>query len=127
MGPYVTEKVIYNDNQENQRFKTNTSQFLHRIRIQKGNDNTPLDNSYYNTKLKRVKLKVAPQNNFYTIAWEIEFERFFDFPIPYQEPNLIGSNRVIKKTFPWTPDVIEVMTAKTTILIRSLGAKILKS
>ena len=127
MGPYVTEKVLYNDNLENQRFKTNTSQFLHRIRIQKFNDNTPLGNSYYNTKLKRVKIKVAPKNNFYTIAWEIKFERFFDFPIPYQEPNLIGLNRVIKKTFPWTPDVIEVMTAKTKTSTWSLSAKIPKS
>ena len=92
----MIEKVLPNKNYVIRRINTNKTQFLHRIRLRQYNSDRPLDDSYQNEKVQRDQNKVIPQDDLYTKAGEFEIEPVFHNPIPYQDPNVIDSGKIIE-------------------------------
>ena len=70
--PIVVQKVLSNDNYIVRRLNTNKTQILHRIRLKKFVPNTPLEDKYSGGKLQPDEEIVIPQDDLYTISWEID-------------------------------------------------------
>ena len=74
IGPFVIQKVLSNDNYIVRRLNTNKTQILHRIRLKKFVRNAPLEDKYDGEKLQPDNEIVIPQDDLYTISWEVDFE-----------------------------------------------------
>ena len=74
IGPFVNQKVLSNDNYIVRRLNTNKTQILHRIRLKKFVPNAPLEDKYDGEKLQLDNEIVIPQDDLYTISWEVDFE-----------------------------------------------------
>ena len=74
IGPFVIQKVLSNDNYIVRRLNTNKTQILHRIRLKKFVPNAPLEDKYDGEKLQPDYEIVIPQDDLYTISWEVDFE-----------------------------------------------------
>ena len=74
IGPFVIQKVLSNDNYFVRRLNTNKTQILHRIRLKKFVPNAPLEDKYDGEKLQPDNEIVIPQDDLYTISWEVDFE-----------------------------------------------------
>ena len=74
IGPFVVQTVLSNDNYIVRRLNTNKTQILHRIRLKKFVPNAPLEDKYDGEKLQPDNEIVVPQDDFYTISWEVDFE-----------------------------------------------------
>ena len=74
IGPFVIQKVLSNDNYIVRRLNTNKTQILHRIRLKKFVLNAPLEDKYDGEKLQPDNEIVIPQDDLYTISWEVDFE-----------------------------------------------------
>ena len=74
IGPFVIQKVQSNDNYIVRRLNTNKTQILHRIRLKKFVPNAPLEDKYDGEKLQPDNEIVIPQDDLYTISWEVDFE-----------------------------------------------------
>ena len=73
-GPFVVQKVLPNTNYIVRRLKTNKTQILHRIRLNKFVPNVPLEDKYKEENLQPDESIIIPQNDLYTISWEADFE-----------------------------------------------------
>ena len=88
IGPYVVEKVLPNNNYIVRKLNTNKTQNLHRIRLRKYNPEKPPEDNYSEAQWHTDDNIVVPQDDLYTIAWEVEFGgHLFDIPIIYTNPN----------------------------------------
>ena len=56
------------------RLNTNKTQIIHRIRLKKFVPNAPLEDKYDGEKLQPDNEIVIPQDDLYTISWEVDFE-----------------------------------------------------
>ena len=56
------------------RLNTNKTQILHRISLKKFVPNAPLEDKYDGEKLQPDNEIVIPQDDLYTISWELDFE-----------------------------------------------------
>ena len=74
IGPFVIQKVLSNDNYIVRRLNTNKTQILHRIILKKFVPNAPLEDKYDGEKLQPDNEIVIPQDDLYTISWEVDFE-----------------------------------------------------
>ena len=74
IGPFVVQTVLSNDNYFVRRLNTNKTQILHRIRLKKFIPNAPLEDKYDGEKLQPDNEIVVPQDDLYTISWEVDFE-----------------------------------------------------
>ena len=74
IGPFVVQTVLSNDNYIVRRLKTDKTQILHRIRPKKFVPNAPLEDKYDGEKLQPDNKIVIPQDDLYTISWEVDFE-----------------------------------------------------
>ena len=74
IGPFVIQKVLSNDNYIVRRLNTNKTQILHRIRLKKFVPNAPLEDKYDEEKLQPDNEIVIPQDDLYTISWDVDFE-----------------------------------------------------
>ena len=74
IGPFVVQTVLSNDNYNVRRLNTNKTQILHRIRLKKFVPNAPLEDKYDGEKLQPDNEIVVPQDDLYTISWEVDFE-----------------------------------------------------
>ena len=74
IGRFIIQKVLTNDNYIVRQVNTNKTQILHRIRLKKFVHNTPLQNNYSREKLQPDEEIVIPQDDLYTISWEVDFD-----------------------------------------------------
>ena len=75
------------------KINTNKTQILHRIRLRKYNPEKPPEDNYQEAQWQIDDNTVLPQDDLYTIAWEVEFGgHLFDIPIIYTDPNSIDSD-----------------------------------
>ena len=74
IGPLVVQTVLSNDIYIVRRLNTNKTQILHRIRLNKFVPNAPLEDKYDGEKLQPDNEIVVPQDDLYTISWEVDFE-----------------------------------------------------
>ena len=74
IGPFVIQKVLFNDNYIVRRLNTNKTQILHRIRLKKFVPKAPLEDKYDGEKLQTDNEILIPQDDLYTISWEVDFE-----------------------------------------------------
>ena len=74
IGPFVVQTVLSNDNYTVRRLNTNETQILHRIRLKKFVPNASLEDKYDGEKLQPDNEIAIPQDNLYTISWEVDFE-----------------------------------------------------
>ena len=74
IGPSVVQTVLSNDNYIVRRLNTNKTQILHRIRRKKFAPNAPLEDKYDGEKLQPDNEIVVPQDDLYSISWEVDFE-----------------------------------------------------
>ena len=74
IGPFVIQKVLSNDNYIVRRLNTNKTQILHRIRLKKFVPNAPLEDKYDGEELQPDNEIEIPQDDLYTISWEVDFE-----------------------------------------------------
>ena len=74
IGPFVVQTVLSNDNYIVRRLNTNKTQILHRIRLKKFVPNAPLEDKYEGEKLQPDNEIVIPQDDLYSISWEVDFE-----------------------------------------------------
>ena len=74
IGPFVIQKVLSNDKYIVRRLNTNKTQILHRFRIKTFLPNAPLEDKYYSQKLQPDTEIVIPQDDLYTISWEVDFK-----------------------------------------------------
>ena len=74
IGPFVVQTVLSNDNYTVRRLNTNKTQILHRIRLKKFVPNAPLEDKYEGEKLQPDNEIVIPQDDLYSISWEVDFE-----------------------------------------------------
>ena len=72
--PFIIQKVLTNDKYIVRRIITNKTQILHRIRLKKNVPNTPLQDNYAGEKLQPDEEIVIPQDDLYTISWEVDFD-----------------------------------------------------
>ena len=87
---FLVEKVLPNKNYIVRKLNTNETQILHRIRLRKYNAEKPPEDNYQETQWQVDDNIVVPQDDLYTIAWEVEFGgHLFDIPIIYTDPNAI--------------------------------------
>ena len=90
IGPYSVEKVQPNNKYIVRKLNTNKTQILHRIRLRKYNPETPPEDNYQEAQWQIDDNIVVPQDDLFTIAWEVEFGgHIFDIPIIYTDPNAI--------------------------------------
>ena len=90
IGPYLVEKVLPSNNYIVRKLNTNKTQILHRIRLRKYNPKKPPEDNYQEIQWQVDDNIVVPQDDQYTIAWEVEFGgHLFDIPIIYTDPNAI--------------------------------------
>ena len=87
IGPIVVQKALPNNNYIVRRLNTNKTQILHCIRLKKFVPNTPLDDKYTEEKLQPDDEIIIPQDDFYTIAWEADFEYELFEPRKYNWPD----------------------------------------
>ena len=73
VGPYKVQKVLPNQNYIVRKINTNKTQILHRIRLRKFVPNTPIEDSYSDTQLQPDNEIIIPQDDLYSLAWEIDF------------------------------------------------------
>ena len=72
------------------KLNTNKTQILDRIRLRKYNPETPPEDNYLEARWRIDDNIVVPQDDLYTIAWEVEFGgHLFDIPIIYTDRNAI--------------------------------------
>ena len=74
IGPFVVQTVLSNDNYIVLRLNTNKTQILHCIRLKKLVLNAPLEDKYDGEKLQPDNEIVVPQDDLFTISWEVDFE-----------------------------------------------------
>ena len=74
IGPFVVQTVLSNDNYTVRRLNTSKTQILHRIRLKKFVPNAPLEDKDDGEKLQPDNEIVIPQDDLYTISWEVDFE-----------------------------------------------------
>ena len=74
IGPFVVQTVLSNDNYIVRRLNTKKTQILHRIRLKKFAPNAPLEDKYDGEKIQPDNEFVVPQDDLYTISWEVDFE-----------------------------------------------------
>ena len=74
IGPFVVQTVLSNDNYIVRRLNTNKTQIPHRIRLKKFVPNAPLEDKYDGEKLQPDNEIVIPQDDLYSISWEVDFE-----------------------------------------------------
>ena len=74
IGPYVIEIVLPNDNYIVRCLNTNKTQILHCIRLQKCVHKTPLQDNNNDEELQPDDERVKPQNDLYTISWQVDFD-----------------------------------------------------
>ena len=74
IGTFVVQTVLSNGNYIVRRLNTNKTQILHRIRLKKFVPNVPLEDKYDGEKLQPDNEIVVPQDDLYTISWEVDFE-----------------------------------------------------
>ena len=74
IGPFVVQTVLSNDNCIVRRLNTNKTQILHCIRLKKFVPNAPLEDKYDGEKLQPENEIVIPQDDLYSISWEVDFE-----------------------------------------------------
>ena len=74
IGPFVVQTVLSNDNYIVRRLNTNKTQIFHRIRLKKFVPNAPLEDKYDGEKLQPDNEIVIPQDDLYSISWEVDFE-----------------------------------------------------
>ena len=74
IGPFVVQTVLSNDNYIVRRLNTKKTQILHRIRLKKFVPNAPLEDKYEGEKLQPDNEIVIPQDDLYSISWEVDFE-----------------------------------------------------
>ena len=74
LGPFVVQTVLSNDNYIVRRLNTNKTQILHRIRLKKFVPNALLEEKYDGEKLQPDNEVLVPQDDLYTISWEVDFE-----------------------------------------------------
>ena len=74
IGPFVVQTVLSNDNYFVRRLNTNKTQVLHSNRLKKFVPNTPLEDKFDGEKLHPENEIVIPQDDLYTISWEVDFE-----------------------------------------------------
>ena len=74
IGLFVVQTVLSNDNYIVRRLNTNKTQILHRIRLKKFVPNALLEDKYDVEKLQPDNEIVIPQDDLYTISWEVDFE-----------------------------------------------------
>ena len=74
IDPFVVQTVLSNDNYIVRRLNTNKTQILHRIRLKKFVPNASLGDKYDGEKLQPDNEIVEPQDDLYTISWEVDFE-----------------------------------------------------
>ena len=88
VGPYIVEKVLPNNNYIVRKLNTNKTQILHRIRLRKYDPEKPPEDNYQEAQWQTDDKIVVPQDDLYTIAWEVEFGgHLFHIPIIYTDPN----------------------------------------
>ena len=79
IGPFVVQTVLSNDNYIVRRLNTNKTQVLYRNRLKKFVPNAPLEDKYDGEKVQPDNEIVIPQDDLYTISWEVEFKyEFFE-------------------------------------------------
>ena len=74
IGSFVVQTVLSNDNFTVRRLNTNKTQLLHRIRLKKFVPNALLEDKYDGKNLQPDNEIVIPQDDLYTISWEVDFE-----------------------------------------------------
>ena len=74
IGTFVVQTVLSNDNYIVRRLNANKTQILHCIRLKKFVPNAPLEDKYDDEKLQPDNEIVVPQDDLYTISWEVDFE-----------------------------------------------------
>ena len=74
IGRFVVQTVLSNDNYIVRRLNTNKTQILHRIRLKNFVPNAPLEDKYDGEKLQPDNEIVIPQDDLYSISWEVDFE-----------------------------------------------------
>ena len=74
ISPFVVQTVLSNDNYIVRRLNTNKTQILHRNSLKKFVPNAPLEDKYDGEKLQPDNEIVIPQDDLYTISWELDFE-----------------------------------------------------
>ena len=105
IGPYLVEKVLPNNKYIGRKLNTNKTKILHRIRLQKYNPEKPPEDNYQEAQWQIDDNIVIPQDDLYTLAWEVEFGgHLFDIPIIYTDPNAIGFD----ESYTQGPDTVKV-------------------
>ena len=74
IGPFIVQKVLPNNNYIVRHLNTNKTQILHRIRLKKFVPIAPLEGNYNEEKLQPDEEIVIPQDDLYTISWEVNFD-----------------------------------------------------
>ena len=74
IGLFVVQTVLSNDSYIVRRLNTNKTQILYCIRLKKFVPNAPLEDKYDGEKLQPDDEIVIPQDDLYTISWEVDFE-----------------------------------------------------
>ena len=91
MGPFITQKILPNENYIVRRLNTNKTQILHCIRPKKFVPNQPIEDNFREDQLQQDAEIVIPQDDLYTITWETNFGEQLathgNEPIPTTLPN----------------------------------------
>ena len=99
MGPFITQKILPNENYIVRRLNTNKTQILHCIRPKKFVPNQPIEDNFREDQLQQDAEIVIPQDDLYTITWETNFGEQLathgNEPIPTTLPN--GKRPVAEK------------------------------
>ena len=74
IGVFVVQNVLSNDIYFVRRINTNKTQILHCIRLKKFVPNAPLEDKFDGEKLQPDNEIVIPQDNLYTVSWEVDFD-----------------------------------------------------
>ena len=85
VGPFIVQKVLFNENYIVGRLNTNETDILHRFCPKKFVPTQPLDDNFLDEEI------VIPQDDFYTLTWETNFDDQLaargNEPIPTNLPN----------------------------------------
>ena len=74
IGAIIAQNVLSNNNYIVRRLNANKTQILHRIRLKKFVTNSPLEDKDKEEKLQPHEEVVKPQDDLYTISWEVDFD-----------------------------------------------------